>query len=117
MTPEMQSALQQLTDRAAGVPGLLQRLEAAMAGSKRAAKTWLQQHDQVDTLQFTVKDGQLAGGWHAGVRPVSVRASYARFSSSRRDFAGLIAIGASDEVWIGCSDERELIIYSSQPLF
>lgn len=116
MAPDqVRAALQQLTT-AWERPEFRDRIEAALAGNKRAAKTWLQQHEQVDTLQLTVQPGgQLTGGWHAGMRFVSVRSNHARLGSSRRDFAGLTGVAASADTWIG-HDGRTLIIYSSQPL-
>ena len=116
MTPDQgRAALQQLTT-AWERPEFRERIDAALAGSRRAAKTWLQQHDQVDTLQLTVQPGgQLTGGWHAGMRFVSVRSAHARLDGSRRDFAGLTGVAADADTWIGY-DGYMLIIYSSQPL-
>ena len=92
--------------------------DARNVGNVRTLKTWLQNHDTVETLQVRFTDDEdvtkITGGWLPGPRGVTTGATFATFDGSRRDYAGIICITSTDEVWAGWNAEaRTLVAYST----
>lgn len=84
-------------------------LEARTGGTLRA---WIQDHDgdAVDTLQVDILLDQaepagLVNGWAPGARRISAeRKTYALLGGSRRDYAGVTTLVATDRVYIGFTE-------------
>ena len=77
-----------------------------------ALKTWLQNHDVVDTFQLTVHDdGTPHKLWAPGPREVdSSHATYARFDGSRRSYAKLQHIAHGSEAYATYEPDFECVI-------
>lgn len=83
-------------------------------GKVTALKTWLSDHDMLETLQVTYKDETLTNGWLPGPREIAHYATYATFNGSRRDYAGVTCITSSHHVWVGWdASTSTLVCYST----
>ena len=81
-----------------------------------ALKTWLQNHDVVDTFQLTVHDdGTPYKLWAPGPREVdSSHATFASFGGSRRDYAKLKHIAHGSEAYATYDpDFKCVLIYTT----
>ena len=81
-----------------------------------ALKTWLQNHDKVDTFQLTVhEDGTPYQLWAPGPREVDAsHATFASFDGSRRSYAKLQHIAHGSEAYATYDpDDNCVIIYAT----
>lgn len=95
--------------------------EVSPNAGKTSLKKWLESHNNqsVDTLQVTCpKPNTFTHAWHAGVRTVQVKATYAVFTApdspngSRRVYRGVKVLAHSDDR-IVCvdSDMSTILVY------
>jgi len=84
-------------------------------GKSVSLKTWLQNHDLVETVQATIAGDIVTRGWAPGPREIDAsRSTYATFDGSRRDYAGVTALFATGETWCGYNaDMQTIIIYTA----
>lgn len=88
--------------------------EALTRGKRHALKTWLVNHDVVETMQASPRDGGRWSGWTPGPREVAVHSTYAELDGSRVDFREMICIAALPGLWVGWrAGMRQLCIYST----
>lgn len=88
-------------------------LSALDSGGKSALKTWIANHDVLNTLQvqFTA-DGRPRSAWWPGPREVDTSAaSFVRMGGSRRDYRGVVCVASSGDCWIGQDDSGTLLAY------
>ena len=83
-------------------------------GKKVALKSWVANHDMVETLQMTIVGGNVTSARTAGGREVDTtkRASGVFLDQSFREYAGITCLFASSDVWIGqCENFNQTIVY------
>lgn len=90
-------------------------LTDAATGSPASIATWLRAHDEqcVNTLQASVRYGEVRHLWTPGRRTIDAYATYAKLNDSARYYAGVHALRASDTVFVGYdSDMGAVIVYA-----
>lgn len=86
-------------------------MNGATDTSPQSLKSFLSNHDCLNTLQVHFTDGMIARIWSPGVREVDTsHATYATFDGSRRDYAGVVHIAHSSDTWIGFDTTSETVI-------
>lgn len=86
-------------------------MRTAVPSGRQSMKSWLsEQSEQVATLQLSIRDGRVTSVWTPGYRTVTTGATFADFDGSRRDFAGVEAIGADADTWVGYDKDMSTII-------
>lgn len=88
-------------------------LSALDSGGKSALKTWIANHDVLNTLQvqFTA-DGRPRSAWWPGPREVDTSAaSYVLLNGSRTDYREVKCISSSRDAWVGQYDDGTLVIH------
>lgn len=98
----------------------LEKARAALTmdgpNTREGFKTWTHRHNGklVDTVQVTVKDGELRQVWTPGERKLNAGPTYISWgeenSRSRRDFAGVRALHSTDTRMVGWDDHMGVLV-------
>lgn len=87
-----------------------------MPAQAQSLKSWLTGRESLDTLQVTVRDGQVTRAWAPGVREVDTSAAtFARLEGSRRDYAGVTAQLCGRDVWVGYDTSMDTVLIYREP--
>lgn len=77
-------------------------LNDAMDQTPMSLKSWISNHDMLETLQVSFNDDdEVIRIWSPGIRELTVHATYVSLAGSRRNFAGVVHIVHDSNTWVG----------------
>ena len=85
-------------------------LNAATEETPMSLKSWISNHDMLETLQVSFSNGAITRVWSPGIRELTVHASYVSMAGSRRYFSGVIHLAHSGDTWLGFDVSSETLI-------
>jgi hypothetical protein len=109
-----------LTPSAIGaIDGWIDTIDATRGAPRQSLRAWMRAHTgaRVDTLQAHVSvpyelpaSYGIRGLWAPESRTLHAGATFADLDGSRRDYAGVLAVSATPDAWIGWDNDADTLI-------